>query len=687
MAVYRLRLLGIAGCLLLLSPATALAEEPVETALRNLVTTLDASPDWAASFQGLTYDPATATATLSGLSVRSEHTPTHFDVATISVTGYADAGDGSFSAKNVRFDGGTMEAGFVKVALSGGELTDLVVPRYQASTFDPAKPFTSMMRAYAEGLKASLGRGTIASLTMTQHLNGMDNVIVYRDFTLTGMKDGKIDSITAGPLSLQTPSPEGLVSMHVDGIEASGMDLSAMVRVYDPDAYAGGVGDMTWHPVLAKASYRNVEMEMPGAKVSVAGVAMEDFRMRQPKESFAGFFDAILLNPQMAQSEMQGLAKRHMLNMVSAFGIGRFAVTGMSVKASGIDKLQFADFHINDLSADGLGEVGIGGLEGLVEGQGAMKVGRFALGGITFPSIDSLQAAIMASETHAPVDPRSLMPKLGFIDASGLELASTDVPHTALDSFRADFGHYVGVVPTSVSIDLKGLDVPVTLMDREGRQTFARLGLDRIQANYGVKLGWDEASQVLSIPEFHAGIARLGSLAGSATFGGLTKPELLADGRLLDAAPNLSLINAKLTFTDDSVVDKALVMLAEKLKFPPDKIRQQFADALPFLLSMTVLTDPTMMKIFRQSGLLGKVTPAIKAFLATPGSSITATFAPAKPVPLASIAPAVQSTPETVIDTLGFSLSSDGKAVAPAPAPAAPAAPAQDEMRKTQPAN
>jgi hypothetical protein len=153
----------------------------------------------------------------------------------------------------------------------------------------------------------------------------------------------------------------------------------------------------------------------------------------------------------------------------------------------------------------------------------------------------------------------------------------------------------------------------------------------------------------------------------------------------MDAAPDLSLINAKITFTDDSVVDKALVMLAEKLKFPQDKIRQQFADALPFLLSITVLSDPTMMKIFRQSGLLGKVTPAIKSFMATPGSSITATFAPSKPVPLASIAPAVENTPETVIDMLGFSLSSDGKAVAP-PAPA-PTPPAEDELRKTQPAN
>jgi hypothetical protein len=688
MATYRRRILGIAGCLLVLSPVSALAEEPVETALKNLVAGLDASPDWTATYQGIAYDPATATATLTGLSVKGEHSPTHFDFATISVSGYSETPDGGFAARDVEVDGGTIEAGFVTLSIDGGKLTDLVMPRFEAPATDPAKPFTSLMRVYGEALKASLGHGTIASVSLDEKLNGLNNRITYKNFTIDGMKDGKIASVSAGPLSLQTPSPEGLVDMRVAAIEATGMDLGAMIRVYDPSAYAGGVGDMVWHPVLAKASYRNVEMELPGARVAIDGIAMDDFRMRQPKESFGSFFDTIMLNPQMSESELnQPAIKKQILNMFAAFGIGRFAVSGVNVTASGIDRLQLGDFHINDLSSDGLGEMGIGGLDGLVEGQGAIKVGRFAFGGISFPSIDAILAAMEASDAHMPVDERALMPKLGFVDARGLELVSTDFPRMGMASFRADLGKYVGVVPTSVSVALDGLDVPVSLMDREARENFTRLGLDRIQASYGLKLSWDEATQVLAIPDFHVAVAKLGGVSGSVTLGGLTRPDLLANGNFMGAAPNLSLINAKLTFTDDSVVDKALAMLAAKLKFPPDKIRQQFADALPFLLSITVLTDPTMMKIFRQSGLLGKVTPAIKAFMATPGSSITATFAPVKPVALESIAPMVQTTPETVIDALGFSLSSDGKAVSPpAPAPA-PAAPAEDELRKTQPAN
>ena len=201
-------------------------------------------------------------------------------------------------------------------------------------------------------------------------------------------------------------------------------------------------------------------------------------------------------------------------------------------------------------------------------------------------------------------------------------------------------------------------------------------------ADYGLRVDWDEGTETLTVGDFHVRIADLGAVTASGAFGGLTRAALLAVSDMAEAGPMLSLINAKITFTDESIVDKGLAMLAEKMHVPPDKFRQQFADALPFLLSVTVLTDPTMMKIFRQSGLLGKVTPAIKTFMAAPGSSITVTLAPPKPVPLESIAPAVETAPETVVDMLGFSLSAEA-----GPAPSAEARPALEKMRPTQPAN
>ena len=486
MTLYRRRILQITGCLLFLSPAPALADEPVETALKAFVASIDASPDWAATYRGITYDPATGTGTLSGLSIRSEKTPSHFDFETLAVSGYADATDGGFTAKEIKAEGGTVAAGFVTIALDNVDIADLAVPRLAPTPYDPAKPFTSMIRVYREALKVSLSRATIGTIGMIQNLNGLNNRVTYRNFVIDGMKDGKVASVKAGPLSLETPSPEGLVAMNVASLEATGMDLGAMIHAYDPDAYVGGVGDMVWHTMLQKASYSGVSMEMPGVNVTMSGLAMDDFRVRQPKHSFAGFFDLIMANPGLAQSELQGKAKSEIVNLLAAMGVGRFAVSGINVAASGIDRLSLGDFHFNDLSSDGLGEMGIAGLEGLVQGQGSVRVGHFAFGGITFPSLDALQAAIAAEDTHAPVDPRTLMPKLGFVDAAGLELISTDFPRTSLDSFRLDLGKYAGPVPTSVAVDMKGLDVPAQLLDRRARQSLAMFGLDRIQAPFTV---------------------------------------------------------------------------------------------------------------------------------------------------------------------------------------------------------
>src|SRR5262249_56103752 len=110
--------------------------------------------------------------------------------------------------------------------------------------------------------------------------------------------------------------------------------------------------------------------------------------------------------------------------------------------------------------------------------------------------------------------------------------------------------------------------------------------------------------------------------------------EMLERAENLDGAGNLGLVTGELTFSDESIVGNGLDLLAEKLKAPPDKFRQQFADALPFLLSMSALSNPALMTIIRQSGLLQKLNPALKTFIAAPSGSITLTMRPPAPVGL-----------------------------------------------------
>ena len=128
----------------------------------------------------------------------------------------------------------------------------------------------------------------------------------------------------AGPLKLETPSPEGLVSMTMTSVESRDIDLDAFIHVYSPDAYVNGVGDKVWHQALGFAAYRDIAMEVPGAKITLGEVALEDMKMRQPEESFGEMFDVMIAHPDTPKDKLDEMAVKRLPGILSAFGIGRF---------------------------------------------------------------------------------------------------------------------------------------------------------------------------------------------------------------------------------------------------------------------------------------------------------------------------------------------------------------------------
>ncbi|MCP4381201.1 MAG: hypothetical protein GY798_07245 [Hyphomicrobiales bacterium] len=121
-----------------------------------------------------------------------------------------------------------------------------------------------------------------------------------------------------------------------------------------------------------------------------------------------------------------------------------------------------------------------------------------------------------------------------------------------------------------------------------------------------------------------------------------------------------------MTFNDDSIVGHGLELLAETMNAPKDKIREQFAGALPFFLSMGTASNPELGRLIRESGFLDELTPAVSEFIAMPESSITIEARPAESVPVMQLGAAMQTAPGTLIDVLGLSVSSRAPESAPA---------------------
>jgi hypothetical protein len=162
----------------------------------------------------------------------------------------------------------------------------------------------------------------------------------------------------------------------------------------------------------------------------------------------------------------------------------------------------------------------------------------------------------------------------------------------------------------------------------------------------------------------------MGAVNSSVVLSGLPRTAIEHPEMLETVMPALSLVAAKLTFTDASIVGKGLDILAEKMKAAPDKFRAQFADAMPFLLSMTVLTDPQLRAAVNKSGLLTRLAPAVKTFVAEPGSSITVTLKPPKPIAIPAITAAAENAPDTLAELLGIDISGEAGTSPPAPTPA-----------------
>ena len=649
----------LAGAGLLLLVQTAAAETPVETAIKGWVASIDAAPDWHAAYTSLTYDAASDRAVLTGLAIGSQVPGVDISFGTIALTGFALSADGGFTASRVTADAGTLEAGPFKLAVSDAEVNGFAMPALPALAWDAQHPFTSFIKAYSSISRLAMTNGRIATLGLIETNAGVSSRIVYDQFRIDRWADGKIAAITAGPLSMDSPSADGLMHMKVASFEAHDIDVDAALRVFDPDRYAGGVGDGVWHKVTGLAAYHDFAVAGPGVKLTMKLVSSEDLKLRQPPRSFAGYLDRIVADPNAPTDDPQ--SARAAADMLSAYGLGRLGVSGLDISAVGMGDLHVGGLNISDLSMDRLSAFAIDDFATSVPFLGSIKLRHFAIGNVALPGADALVQAMPANAANGAsgnAGPPSLAPRPGSIDMAGLEVTALGAPFGSLGKLHVDLADYVGAVATSISADVGNLVLPVSLLSPGAQAVFARLGYDTLQLNSHLDAKWNAADETLSVDHLTVDLKDGGGLALSMRLAGLPRAAIETPQSLTAALPGLSLKAATLTLRDDSIVGKGLDLLAEKMHAKPETFRQQFAGAMPLLLSLFVLHDPKVKALVGQSGILAKLAPVVKAFVAAPGSSITVSLAPPTPVAFEAISAAADTDPASLIAMLGLTAAS-----------------------------
>ncbi|MEJ0012557.1 MAG: hypothetical protein WDM94_08010 [Bauldia sp.] len=684
-----MRLVRICAALLALAAGAvpAHAAEPVEDALVAWIDGIDASPDWRASYGSLTTDPVTGRATLSGLSIAAEKPGFALTATRVTVDGYTPTNDGTFAAREIDIDGGQLDAGVYSIRLDHAAIEAPALPIATGFVWDDAQPFASAVRAFAPLLHASANGVTAGTVNVVETIGTVATWSTYGGVKLEGLRDGKIAALSAQSLRTDSPGvdPAGppaaippLVSMTATGAETRNIDLDAMFAVYDPARYAGGVGDGVWRTAVGSTAYRDVALDIGNKSIAVtiAGVALNTFSMRQPKGKPPPDFGAV--PPASDASPLSLIVDR--LAGIAPFGVGSLTLSDLDIALSKSDKLHLGKLTLVQASIDAIGAFSIEDAESGLSGQGTVKIGKLAFGGLTVPPLATISAAMTAMQNGTNIDYSALVPPIGYVELGGIDVSGVPaLPPVQLGRFRADVGNYIDHVPTSVSASLAGADVPASLIpDARAQQLLARYGYDRVVIDGGGKLDW-AANGDVTVRDFSLGMKGVGTVSGEADLAAPPPTDMQHMAAVAKAPETVSLKGGTVSFKDDSLVDKAITTQATTLHLDPVKFREQFAKGLPFMLMLLGNKD-------MQAQLSG----VLQTFIRTPGT-ITARAAPDQPMTIAALVEAAKTAPFSLFDLLNVSVSGvAGPAPAapttPPPAPVSVPAPAND-IRGTTPAN
>jgi hypothetical protein len=643
-----MRIASVAFIALLSLGGYAFAAEPVETALVGWIDGIDASPDWRASYGSLTAT-ADGGATLTGVMIASEQPGFAFTADRLTIAGYAPGSADTFAAREIDIDGGRLDAGVYSIRLDHAVLEAPMVPLTGAFVWDAAHPFASAVHAFAPLLTAKANGGSVNALTVVETLRGVATWSTYRNVKLEGLRDGKITGMSATDLQTDSPGvdPAGppapqppLVTLKAKTAATRDIDLNAFFALYDVSRYANGAGDETWRTAVGKTQYDGVDISLAGLPITIGTIALDGFRVRQP--TTPPDFDA---TPTADEQDDPVAAILAQMKQMHPFGVGSLTVTNFDFTSFGLDAMRFGKLTLADLSTDAIGSFALENAEGALTGQGSVKLGKAAFGGLTIPKSADISAAIDAIKSGGDVDFSALVPPLTYVEAGGVDVALNEFPAVRLGHFRADLSGYVDHVPTNVAATLAGVDVPASLIpDARAQTLLAKYGYDRVVIDGGGKVAW-AANGDVTVRDASLGMKGVGMISGDADLAAPPPADAAHMAAVASAPETVALKRGTVSFKDDSLVEKAITAQAETLKIDPAKFREQFAKGLPFMLMLLGNKD-----------LQAQLASVLQTFIRTPGT-ITATLSPAQPVTIGALIEAAKTAPFSLFDTLKVSVS------------------------------
>ncbi|WP_147283767.1 hypothetical protein [Bosea caraganae] len=453
-----------------------------------------------------------------------------------------------------------------------------------------------------------------AEVTMEQTIGSQKQVTVYRDISLSDIREGRIGrGQSSGATIKASGGPAGAMDGVAKRMSYEMVDLRQIARVLGERATPGKDEPMV--TVFGRFEQEGYAFDMGAVgKITLGRMSGRDVKARVGSAPLMELFGPILAQAEADQKALKDPSlkrdrdpeadKRTALSMFSLFdmfeygsGEARDMAMAMTVPAPKPgDNPVSVDFKIGRIAygEDTPAKSGLV-IEGLEFNSNGVK-GRTdsaSYSGFSFgPALQALKELLAKPESEInpnTLDYRKFIPQLGTIRIAG---QSVEVPQpikpgqpvqpplrVGLGTFEIKAADQFNGIPTNLALTIDKLTVPVVEgTGNPAARDLLAMGYRNLDLSARIDLGWNATSNELAIRTLSLGGAGMGQFEASGTIGNVTKDLFASDLALAQIAAlgaTARSVQAKLQNT--GLFEKLVENEARKANRKPDEVKRQYA--------------------------------------------------------------------------------------------------------------
>lgn len=667
----------IAASLTLAPWTVAWAQSNPESIVEGWVSAAEGVDFLTVTHGGISYDGSSDVTTINGLAIQFKVDGAKMSVKANSATAKAEGMlDYTISFPTISFSGLMLENGFysarsiyadianLKAVIDGGpNASSSATGTYREFSFTNlkwaklpeivdvvSKPISKYYPLFDALTNISFDSGSLGGMNLTQ-TTGQPAIEMFLSYGATTMGKtvrGNISDIVIAGMNMEMQAPQDAsqetknslnVNFSIGEMAVRSYDYRGFIQNFAPGSVAMSAND-AFKPVVGDITLKDFAMTAQGGSFSMDRFSTSDIGVRPPRVDVLNEADAMFL---MAKSDGGKPDEKKIIELVAsiygAIRLGNFEMAGLSFSVPDVGQGKMDMYRVNDLSANGLGEFALKGINFAGLKGEYFNLDLFSLADISFPPLEALLNLEEAGKRNDIVAIMKAIPTLGSYKTRGLEARIPGEGNFSVAESSMNMSGFIGPIPTRVDVSVKDAKMPVKQLDREPREIFKAMGFTDIAVSYGLNAVWDEASKVISL-NTSAFLNDGGALDVAVSVGGIPRSVFENPLSAQSAVALLTVNSANVVFDDQSIVDKGLAIAAAQQGVDPATLKAQAVGMLPFVLQM--LNKPQF---------VNEVSEAVKTFLETKGK-IAASATPVSPVSVMQLIAVGSSAPGALIDLL-----------------------------------